>query len=407
MPADAPAPRGDAVYLDHAAATPLRPEVAAAMREAADGAFANPSSPHAAGRRARAALEDARERVLAAIGGRTGGGDRDRLVFTSGATEANRLAVLGSAAGGPGRVAWSPRDHAGVAAAARGLAERGWEATLLTLDRHGSIANAADAFVAALPDRLPAVLCVTPVCGQTGIREWLGPWCGPVAAARSLGIHVDATQAVGLEPVSFRDLDVSTLAFAPHKFGGPRGIGGLVVRGGVRLEPVLPGPQELGLRGGTEAVALAVGFATALELAVSERAVEAARLSGLRNLLERRLLAAAAAVGRSAMVIGASAPRAPHMATIAIAGIDRQSLVMAADLAGVCIASGTACSSGSSEPSAAVAALGLEGWVPQSAVRVSLGRTTTEDDVLTAAGRLERLIHGLAMAGLQSVPHDR
>lgn len=383
---------GDArgrVYLDHAAATPLAAEVAAAMEEAAREAFANPSSPHAAGRLARRRLEEARERILPLVGGRGSGPDRDRLVFTSGASEANRLAVLG-AAGRGGTVGFSARDHASIAAAAAALEGRGWRTIRLPLDGDGRLGHGGDGLAAG-----PSLLCTTVVCGQTGVVEDM------IAAAawRDGGpdrlVHADATQALGPCGVSFRGLGATTMACAPHKFGGPRGIGALVIRAGTALEPLLPGIQELGMRGGTEPVALAVGFARAVELAATERADEAARLTVLRGELEARIGVAAAAAGLEARVVGGAAARAPHISTIAFPGIDRQALVMAADLEGLCLASGTACSSGSATPAPALVAMGLPAPLARGAVRMSLGRTTTDGDVAEAAARLGRVLRRL------------
>lgn len=413
MLVDSHSPDQDTVYLDHAAATPLRSEVAAEMQRAADLAFANPSSPHAAGRRARAILEECRERILSLIGGRTGAGCRDRLIFTSGSTEANRLGVIGSAGDPhradsvPGAVAFSSRDHSSVSQACGRLAAAGWKATLVPLDGRGSGAAAGAEFVAAHRG-LATLLCVTPVCGQTGICEVPEMAAAdPPTTAAPLLIHADATQAVAWLDLSFHSTAWTTLAFSPHKFGGPRGIGGLVVRGDVPLAPLVPGPQELGLRGGTEAVALAAGFARALELAIDERASTRRRVSRLRDLFEQGFVAAAQTAGLETLVVGASCDRAPHVTTIAIKGLDRQAVVMAADLAGVCLATGTACASGSSEPAAAIVALGLPDWVARGAVRASIGGMTSEHDVHTALGRLDVVFRGLASRGLQKPTHDR
>jgi len=185
----------------------------------------------------------------------------------------------------------------------------------------------------------------------------------------------------------------ATLALAPHKFGGPRGIGALLIRGDVAIAPVQAGPQEYGLRGGTEAVPLAAGFARSLELAVADRERAAHRVASLRDRLESRLVAAARQAGIPAVVIAAGARRCPHIATIAFPGLDRQSLAMAADFAGVCLATGTACASGSSEPAPALVAMGLEAEVVRSAVRLSVGRTTTDDDIDQAVERLTPLLH--------------
>jgi len=395
----ASSPPGGSIYLDHAAATPPRPEVDEAMREAARNAFGNASSPHAAGRLARRMLEEARERILSALGAHTAGPGRDRLVFTSGATESNRLALLGR--GGPAAaIAWSPRDHSSVAAAARDLVRRGWREVRLGLGPQGDTAVAVAGLLATLPPAgPPTVLCVTTACGQTGTIDLPDD---AVGADPRIALHVDHTQAVAWMHRPIRDLRAATLALAPHKFGGPRGIGGLVIRGGVTLEPLLPGPQELGLRGGTEAVPLAVGFAAALEAAVADRSAAIDRVTALRRRFEDGVLAAATAAGLRPLLVGATAPRAPHVATIAIAGVDRQAVVIAADLAGVCLATGTACASGSSEPAAAVVALGLPAWVAPAAFRASVGITTCRDQVDEAVRRLTGVFQGIARHGLQS-----
>ena len=210
----------ESIYLDHAAATPLDPRVDEAMRRAAAEAFANPSSPHAAGRRARAALEDARDRILAMLGGRSSGSSRDRLIFTSGATEANRLGMLGTVGPCPGTVGVSPRDHGSVIAAAEDLAGQGWRLHRLPLAADGSAIAAAAGLAAAEPGRV--LVSTTLVCGQTGIRE------SPAAlSAADIGgrlfVHADATQAAAWDSLSFDSLPVTSLALAPHKFGRSAG----------------------------------------------------------------------------------------------------------------------------------------------------------------------------------------
>ena len=383
------------IDLDHAAATPMHGDVAAAIAEAQGLAHANPSSQHALGRQARRVLEDARERIVAALGGSRGGSGtglhRDRLVFTSGASEANHLAVLGltAAADTVGEVSFSRRDHPSIVNAMVVASRHGWRLRELALDTTGGTASAAVSAAVSEPHPSgPRIVSLTLACGQTGSIEDLP---SPDNASSTL-VHVDATQAVGLMPVVFRQLSAATLAVAPHKFGGPRGIGGLLIRGGVAIAPVQAGTQEYGLRGGTEAVPLAAGFARALELAVVDRQQAANRVAGLRDRLESRLLAAARQAGIPAIVIAADARRCPHVATIAFPGLDRQALAMAADLAGVCLATGTACASGSSEPSPALVAMGLAPEVVRGAVRLSLGRTTTEADIDQAVERLTPLL---------------
>jgi cysteine desulfurase len=388
MPASRPL--DEPVYLDHAAATPLDPEVAAAMAEAAGVAYANPSSPHAAGRAAKRILEDARERILEAGGGRVTGAVRDRLVFTSGATEANRLAVLGLAGGATARraegmVALSARDHSSLRTPAAELGARGWQIVELPLVAAGAVDFAHAGSLPASP--APRILATTTVCGQTGIRDD-EDGMGKLAGAGWL-VHADATQAAAWDDLAFAAGPWATLTLAPHKFGGPRGIGGLMVKSGVSLAPVDPGPQELGLRGGTEAVSLAAGFARAVQRAAADRASASARVAVLRDRLEQKLIARAREAGIDALVIGAKARRAPHVTLVALAGLDRQAVAMAADLAGVCLATGTACASGSAEPPAILAALDLPEPFRRGAIRLSLARTTTEDDIERALVRLE------------------
>ena len=375
------------IYLDHAATTPVREEVRAAMAEAEAAAFGNPSSPHAAGRRARQALDEARERIISLAGGRTTGRDRDRLIFTSGATEANRLAVLGMAGRGPVACRSSARDHGSLGGAAAELAARGGDVAVVPLLGSGQLD------VREIRWHTPGgrrILCTTLVCGQTGSIEDMA---AVGAATAGCLVHVDATQAIAIEPVAFASLQAVSMACAPHKFGGPRGIGGLLVRGGTELEAIVPGSQEAGLRGGTEPVTLAVGFARALEMAVAARDREAARLRRLRDRLEQMLLTAARQAGREAVVIAGDSARAAHIATLAFPGIDRQAFVMAADIEGICCATGTACASGSSLPAPALEAAGLPPAITQAAVRFSLGWTTTDDDVDSAVGRLTTILN--------------
>jgi cysteine desulfurase len=387
--------------------------VAEAMHEAA-AAFANPSSPHAAGRAAKQILENARERILELVGGRTSGPDRDRLVFTSGATEANRLGMLGLAGGrrpaeGQGQVWVSARDHGSIRTAATALVAEGWQLVELPLSSSGQLDAGASAtgWDGSLPTGSVAsepepwrILAVTTVCGQTGIREDLPAVAALARAHRELLIHADATQAAGWDELGFASAAATTsvattLTLAPHKFGGPRGIGGLVIRGTARLAAVVPGPQELGLRGGTEAVALAAGFARALERARADHRDQASRVQALRHRLEAGLLTAARAAGLEAVVVGERAPRAPHVAMIALASCDRQVVALAADRAGVCLATGTACASGSSEPPVVLQAIALEPRFFQGGIRLSLGRTTTAGEIEEAIARLAEVFKRL------------
>ncbi|MFN9368126.1 MAG: cysteine desulfurase family protein [Planctomycetia bacterium] len=377
----------DPVFLDHASATPLRPEVADAMARAAGDAWANPSSQHAAGRRAKQVLEECRERILALVGARSTGSRRDRLVFTSGMTEANRLAILGMAAGHSGCIASSARDHSSVRGTVRELGDRGWRVFEPPLDGRAAIA-VGWSFPADAPG--PRILCLTLVCGQTGTVE---PRIANPAndGANAVFLHADAAQAPLCHRVSFSEAGFATLAIAPCKFGGPRGIGATIVRAGIPFAGLVPGPQESGLRGGTEAVLLAAGFARALEIVVAERAAVAERIGRLRDRLEAGIVAAARTAGIPARVVADAGHRATNLLVVTFPGIDRQAFVMAADLQGVACASGTACASGSSEPAPALAALGLETEPARSAVRFSFGTSSSATDVDRAVTRLEQV----------------
>jgi len=382
------------IYLDHAAATPLEPEVAAAMEEVREAAFANPSSPHAAGRRAKRRLEEARERILAVCGGDLGPGAR--LVFTSGATEANRLAILGRAAGPRGLIGSSARDHSSLRAAAAELAARGWEGVTVPLRTDGRLDLAAGPALAGSGVEL---LCVTLACGQSGSWEDVDRVAAWAAGGSERIVHVDATQALvadGPGPFGLPPGTAGTLALAPHKFGGPRGIGALLVRRDATLVAAAPGPQESGLRGGTEAVTLAVGFARAVELAVADRGIVAGRLTRVRDRFEARVMTATRALGLAPRIVAEHVARAPHVSTVVFPGFDRQAVVMAADIEGVCCATGTACASGSSEPAAALVAMGLSTDDVNGAVRFSFGRHTTDADVDAAVDRIVRVCGRMA-----------
>jgi len=379
------------IYLDHNASTPVLPEVAEAMRACLAAPFLNPASQHEFGRRARRALEDARERIAELLGARTGGSDPDRVIFTSGGTEANNLAVFGLAEAGDGRfngpasrcghVIVSAIEHPSVTAAADELARHGWRVDRLGVDLRGVLRVDPMAELLRPETRLVAAMLGQ---NETGVLQPVGKLAA-ICARQGVPLHTDAAQVVGKLPVDFRALGVSTLSVAAHKFHGPLGIGVLVVRHGVELRPRLFGGfQQAGVRPGTEPVALAAGMCRALELWHAEREDRASRLRRLRERFEQLI----ARGWPDAVVIGRDAPRLPHTSNIAFVGLDRQALFMAVDLAGVACSTGSACASGSSEPSPALAAMGCPPAVFGSALRFSLGATTTGEQVDEAARRI-------------------
>jgi cysteine desulfurase len=386
------------IYLDNNSTTPIDPRVVEAMVRAWTDCGANPASQHGPGRQARRMLEEAREGIAELLGAKTGGMDADRVIFTSGGTEANNLALRGlipmSLAGtkpGPGmRVTIAAIEHPSVASLS--------DTKCLAVDQSG-VANIRNDIDAPLASLMLA-------SNETGVIQ-------PVAKTadffreRGCHIHTDAVQAVGKIPVHFRNLGVDAMTVAPHKFHGPLGIGALVLRHGEQLQPQLVGGfQQEGLRPGTENVALAVGFHKALELAVKELPERSARMRELRDELERELIessrhtpCAVNADGTRSVpatyIIGKDAPRLPNTSCVSFPGLNRQALVMALDLAGIACSTGSACASGSSEPSPTLVAMGLPKVVIDGAIRLSLGAFTTAEEVAEAARRILKTVNHL------------
>ena len=359
-----------AIYLDHNATTPLRAGVWDAMR---DVPFGNPSSAHAVGRKARAALEDAREKVASLLGARP-----DEVTFTSGATEANNLAVFGLRAA---RAVASQLEHPCVVEPLRHLGARGVPVEWLPVDARGIIRFSPQ------PD---ALTCVMLANHETGALQ-------PVRdIARSLprgaNLHCDAAQAVGKIPVNFRELGATTLTASAHKFGGPKGVGVLLVKSGAELAPLtFGGHQQKGLRPGTEPVALAVGAAFALELAVRDMAANLANLGRLRARLWNAIEQSCAPVVLNGPEIGA-ADVVPTTLNVSFLGCRADVLLMALDLAGVACSTGSACSSGSLLPSSVLRTMGVSDDVLRSALRFSFAGDQTADEIDEAADRIAHCV---------------
>jgi cysteine desulfurase len=410
----------DHIYLDHNATAPLLPEVEVAMARGQREGFANPGSQHRTGRRARQMLEDARERIATFLGADLGGSQPDRIIFTSGGTESNNLALFGLAGlhAAPGQILVSSIEHPSVLAAAAELGRRGWKveharvtregvvdiehfALLLTADdtsrsgiRQNSDPPASSQCSSETPSqfgRIPRLASVMLGNNETGALqpiETLSRLC----TQAGVPLHTDAVQVAGKLPIDFRRLGVAAMSIASHKFHGPRGIGALVLRHGVELRPQLFGGfQEQGLRPGTEPVALAVGMAAALESWHREQHQRAARMAALRDRLESAILSD----WPDAVVHGRGAPRLPHTVAIAFPGLDRQALVMALDLAGVACSTGSACASGSTDPSPALVAMGCSEELLRGSIRLSLGAATTAAEVDEAARRILKVCNNL------------
>lgn len=369
------------IYADHAATTPLRPEVREAMLPHLGPAGFNPSSLHAEGRFARNALDEARAEIAALLGARP-----REIVFTAGGTESDNLAIFGAAraAGGRGRhIVSTPAEHHAVLRALEALGAEGHEVTLLPVDAGGRVSP--DAFAAALrPDT--ALATVMLANNELGT---VAPVAEFAALARSRGVvfHTDAVQAPGRLPLDVETLGVDLLSLSAHKLYGPKGVGLLYVRSGTPIAPrMLGGSQEHGLRAGTENVAGIVGFARALALAVAELRDEAARLAGLRDRFEAGL----AALG-GVRVNAASAPRLPNVSSVAFESMSAGELLARLDLEGVAVSAGSACASGAAEPSHVLQAIGLPPWAALGTIRFSFGKLTTEEDVEA----LERMLPGI------------
>lgn len=372
------------IYLDHAATTPVRREVLEAMTPYFGARFGNPSSTHRWGREARAALDEARERVARSLGAQT-----DEICFTSGGTEGDNLAILGPWRAlrdkGKRAVVSSPIEHKAVLGALHGAAHEGAEARILSVTPDGMVERSS--FDREVREDV-AVCSIMWVNNEIGTVQPV-PELAAAAHARGVLFHTDAVQAFGKIPIDTRDIQVDLLTISGHKIGAPKGIGAIFIRRGTPLEPLLyGGSQDRGRRPGTENVAYAVGLARAAELAVKERDEEVRRLGMLRDALQAALLAKIP----DAAVHGRNAPRAPHILSISVPGTDSESLLMALDLAGVACSSGSACQSGNVDPSHVLAALGVPRDLAVGAVRMSLGCLSTEDCVDRVAELFPALI---------------
>ncbi|MBV9271578.1 MAG: cysteine desulfurase [Candidatus Eremiobacteraeota bacterium] len=362
------------IYLDHAATTPVRREVLDAMLPFLEAPAYNPSSLHAEGRAARDAVDRARDTIAACIGAL-----RKEIVFTSGGSEADTLALVGAAKAARGRkhVVVSAIEHHAVLHAARALVDDGFDVTTVTVDANGVVEPAA--FSAALRDDT-AVASIMYANNELGtiqpIRE-----LGTLAHERGALFHTDAVQAATFLRMDVSELGVDMLTLSAHKYYGPKGVGALYVRSGTPVIPIVHGgSQEFSLRAGTENVAGIAGFACALELAVREAPIERTRLATLRERLESLLLTV-----DGIRVNGAAAPRLPHISNCSFLGVESEQLLLRLDLEGVAVSSGSACASGTLEPSHVVAALGLPDEWMRAVIRFSLGHTTSEEQVDRAA----------------------
>ncbi len=374
------------VYLDNAATTPVRPEVLEAMlpylgREA----FGNPSSAHRFGRTARAGLEEAKRTVAECLGVEPG-----QVIFTSGGTEADNLAIIGSALaardrGGPFRVAVSAVEHKAVLAAAHAVQHLGGEEMLVGVSASGVVEEEALDEALARGVALVSVMWVNNEVGTVQPIARLAERC----RAAGVCFHSDAVQALGKVPLSVTDAGCTLLTISGHKIGAAKGVGALIVRDRGAVEAIIHGGgQQYGIRPGTENVPGIVGLGRAVELAAAEQAESAVRLGALRDELERRVLA----IVPDAVINAWQAERAPHVSNVAIPGTDSEALLMHLDLAGIACSSGSACSTGAIEPSHVLTAMGVPRELGIAALRFSFGKDNTAEDVDAVIAALPKIV---------------
>lgn len=371
------------IYLDNNASTPLLPEVWEAMRPFAVETAGNPASAHQVGRRARQALEDARERLARLLDAFP-----DEVIFTSGATEANNLALFGLVGEPPGHLLASPIEHPSVVEPIRRLAASGFAVDWLEVDATGLVRLDSLAALGRPDTRLVTIQLANHEMGAIQpISELVKLPAKPQAA-----FHCDATQAVGKLPVRFHELGVTSLSFSGHKFHGPKGIGALLLRRGVSARPLLwGGHQQQGRRPGTEAVPLAVGLATALDLAHRDAKTRQEHVLRLRQRFLERLRAAANPIILNGPLEGGT----PHTLNLSFPGCRAESLWMNLDLAEVACSTGSACSSGSLLPSPVLQAMKVSENVLHSALRFSLSARLTEAEIDEAAKRIAEAVERL------------
>ncbi len=385
------------IYFDHNATTPLHPAALEATTRALRESFGNASSVHTFGQQAKALLDEARARVAALIGA-----EPAEVVFTAGGTEADNFAIRGAAEAlesrGRRHIVTSQIEHEAVLNTCRALERRGWRVTWVPPTQAGVVEPEA---VAAALDDETAIVSVMHANNETGVVQ---PIAAIAEAARRAGalMHTDAVQSAGKIPLDVRELGVDLLSLSAHKISGPKGAGALWIRRGVRLAPILTGGRhERNRRAGTENVPALVGFGAAAEIARAGLPEYATRLESLRDRLERGVVAAV----RGAHVNGEGAPRVPNTSNISFDRVEAESLLIGLDLEGIAVSTGSACSSGTLEPSHVLRAMRLPQGRTQSAIRFSLGSSNTEAEVDRLLAVLPRLVEKLR--SLTRVPSAR
>jgi len=375
------------VYFDYNATTPLAPDVTEAVVRATRDVFGNASSVHHFGQQAKAAMDDARSAVAALVNG-----DPSEIVFTSGGTESDNFAIRGAADAleptGRRHLIASAVEHEAVLNTLRSLARKGWRTTLLPVDHTGIVS--AD----RLRDAITADTAVVSVMQANNEIGTIQPIAELAAIAHEHGalMHTDAVQSAGKIPVDVRALGVDLLSLSAHKFNGPKGAGVLWIKRGTRMQPIVTGGKhERNRRAGTENVPAIAGLGVAAHLAAGKLSSEGARIAALRDRLEAGILGGVAGTA----VNGAVEARVPNTTNISFERVEAESLLIALDLEGIAVSTGSACSSGTLEPSHVLRAMGLPTHRTQSSLRFSLGMFSTQEEVDRVVEVLPRLVEKL------------
>jgi cysteine desulfurase len=372
------------IYLDHNATTPVDAAAASAMMRALQDLFGNASSVHYYGQQAKAALDGARSAVAGLIGA-----EPSEIIFTSGGTEADNFAIRGAAEAlevtGRKHLVTCGIEHEAVINTFKALARRGWTTTMLSLDSTGIVSPGR--LREAMTDQT-ALVSIMHANNEIGTIQPITE-LAEIAHAGGALFHTDAVQSVGKIPVNVRALGIDLLSLSGHKFYGPKGAGALWVKRGVRLSPFLAGgKQERNRRAGTENVPGLIGMGAAAVSAIEKMAAESARLAALRNRLEEGILSSVS----HTEINGAREPRVPNTTNISFDRIEAESLLIALDLEGVAVSTGSACSSGTLEPSHVLKAMNLSSHRAQNSIRFSLGASNTEQQIDHVVSILPRIV---------------
>jgi cysteine desulfurase len=375
------------IYFDHNATTPVDPAVAETIARVMTAEFGNASSVHHFGQRAKAILDEARSAVATLIGA-----EPSEIVFTSGGTESDNFALRGVAEAleptGKRHVIASGIEHEAVLVTLRALARRGWRTTLLPVDQTGIVDP--ETLKSAMTDDT-AIVSVMHANNEIGTIQPVAQ-LARIAHDRGSLFHTDAVQSVGKIPVDVRTLGVDFLSLSAHKFNGPKGVGALWIKRGSRVTSILTGGKhERNRRAGTENVPGIAGLGVAAELAKKKLTDEAARLGALRNRLEEAILASV----QGTAINGSREPRVPNTTNISFDAVEAESLLIALDLEGVAVSTGSACSSGTLEPSHVLRAMGLPSPRTQNSIRLSLGAGNNEAEVDFVVSKLPGMVDKL------------